>query len=326
MRYLVRRIAFYVVTAWAALTLNFLIPRMMPGNPVQILLYRMQGRVSYRAIHSLAISFGLDTHANLVQQYLQYWGRVFHSDLGVSITYFPTPVAVVIGESIPWTIILVGLSTLLSFMIGTLLGILVGWRRGSWLDSLLPASTFFSSVPYFWLALLVLTVFGAGLRWFPISSGYGVNVTIGLNGSFIVSAIYHGILPAFTIVLSSIAGWLLGMRNMMVTTLAEDYVLAAEAKGLPQWRVMLIYAARNAILPSISSFALSLGFIVSGALLTEMVFSYPGIGYMLFQAVSNEDFPLMQGVFLIISLAVLVANFLADLCYALLDPRVRQVG
>jgi peptide/nickel transport system permease protein len=323
-RYLFRRIVFYAIAAWAALSINFLIPRLMPGNPVALLLAKMRGQLSTRATHALMLQFGVSTHQTIWQEYLGYWPQVLRGNLGVSITYFPTPVRTVIAQALPWTAALVGISLLVSFVVGTLLGVIVAWRRGSWLDGLLPFTTFFSAVPYFWLALITLSVFGATLHWFPLSGGYSSNVQIGLNGPFLVSAIEHGFLPATTIVVSSIAGWILGMRNMMVTTMSEDYVLAAEAKGLSTWRVMVVYAGRNAILPSIANFALSLGFIVSGALLTELVFSYPGLGFVLFQAVSNEDFPLMQGIFLILTLAVLLANFIADFCYALLDPRTRQ--
>jgi peptide/nickel transport system permease protein len=178
-------------------------------------------------------------------------------------------------------------------------------------------------VPYFWLALLLLYLLGFTLNLVPLSGGYDTSLTPGFSGAFIASAIGHAILPALTIVLASISGWLLGMRNTMITTLTEDYVLLAQAKGLPERRVVFSYAARNAILPNITGFALALGFVVSGSLVTEMVFSYPGIGFALLQAVQNLDYPLMQGIFLFIAIAVLAANFLADLLNAALDPRVR---
>jgi peptide/nickel transport system permease protein len=323
LRYLVRRIVFYLFTAWAAVTMNFLIPRLMPGNPVQILIARFQGRLSPAATASLTALFGLN-HQSLWAQYGTYWSDMVHGNLGISFTYFPVSVTTVIGESLPWTAALIGVSTIISFFLGTLLGIVAGWRRGSWTDSLLPITTFFSSVPYFWLALIAVFTLAASLHWFPIGGGYSTSLTIGFTGSFISSALYHALLPALTIVVSSMAGWLLGMRNMMVSTMSEDYVLMAEAKGLRRRRVMFAYAARNAVLPSIASFAMSLGFVVSGAILVEIVFSYPGIGYQLYNAVTNEDYPLMQGIFLVITIAVLIANFVADLVYVVLDPRTRQ--
>jgi peptide/nickel transport system permease protein len=322
-RYLVRRVVFYVITAWAAITMNFLIPRLMPGNPVQILLSRFQGRLSPQATASLTALFGLN-HKSLWSQYITYWKDMVEGNLGISFTYFPVPVTKVIEDSLPWTAALIGVATILSFVIGTLLGIVAGWRRGSWTDSLLPITTFFSSVPYFWLALIAVFGLAADLHWFPVGGGYSTSLSIGFSGSFIGSVLYHGTLPALTIVVSSVAGWLLGMRNMMVTTMSEDYVVMAQAKGLRNHRVVFAYAARNAILPSIASFAMSLGFVVSGAILVEIVFSYPGIGYQLYNAVTNEDYPLMQGIFLVITFAVLIANFVADLGYVLLDPRIRQ--
>jgi peptide/nickel transport system permease protein len=327
MRHLLRRAGFYAIALWASLTLNFLIPRLMPGDPVLLLMARLQGRVDPHAIQALRIMFGVNTHQSLWQQYVAYIGNLAHGNLGISITYFPTPVAAVIAQSLPWTLLLVGVSAILSFLAGTLLGVLAAWRRGSRLDTTLaPMLTFFSAVPYFWLALIVVYVLGFLLRLFPLTGAYGLGTAPGINGPFIASALYHAFLPALTIVVSSIAGWMLGMRNAMLSTLAEDYVLMAQAKGLSERRVMLAYAARNAILPNITGFALSLGFVVGGALLTEIIFSYPGVGFALLQAVQSEDFPLMQGIFLVIAAAVLGANFLADIFYVVLDPRVRQEG
>jgi peptide/nickel transport system permease protein len=171
--------------------------------------------------------------------------------------------------------------------------------------------------------LITLYVFAYILNWFPLNGGYSTSTTVGWNTDFLLSALYHGLLPSFTIVLASIAGWMLGMRNTMITTMTEDYVLLAEAKGLSQRHIMLSYAARNAILPNVTGFALSLGFVIGGALLTEVVFSYPGIGFALLQAAQNSDYPLLQGIFLLIAVAVLGANFFADLVYVVLDPRVR---
>ncbi|WP_394771726.1 ABC transporter permease [Lacisediminihabitans sp.] len=324
MKFLRRRVGFYVFTAWAAITLNFFIPRMLPGDPVQSLINKYQGRLSTDAVDSLRVLFGLNQHTTLWQDYFTYWGNLLHGNFGISFTYFPTPVAEVVAQSLPWTLLLVGISTVLGFVIGTVAGVGLGWRRGTWADGLLPVANFFSAIPYFWLGLIAIAVFGVALPIFPASGGYDGGLSPSFSLEFIGSAIYHGMLPALTIVLSSVAGWILGMRNMMVTVSSEDYVTVAQAKGLPERTVMFGYAARNAVLPSISGFALSLGFIVGGTLVTEMVFSYPGIGYVLFQAIGSKDYPLMQGVFLIITLSVLVANMAADFVYAFLDPRTRQ--
>ncbi|HLI07275.1 MAG TPA: ABC transporter permease [Ktedonobacteraceae bacterium] len=324
MRHLLRRIGFYLVAVWASITLNFLIPRLAPGNPAEALIARFQGRIRPEALHSLEIEFGI-TNQNLWVQYVQYLNNLAHGNLGLSITYFPTPVTTVILQDIPWTLALIGLATIISFVLGTLLGIFLAWRRGTTLDSAIPPIlTFLSAIPYFWLALISLYVLAYTLNLFPLNGGYDISVTPGLNINFIISAVQHGLLPALTIVVSSIAGWLLGMRNTMITTLSEDYVLMAEAKGLAERRVMFNYAARNAILPNITGFAINLGFVVGGSLLVEIVFSYPGVGFALLQAVQNSDYALMQGLFLFIALAVLAANFLADIVNAALDPRIRQ--
>jgi peptide/nickel transport system permease protein len=326
MAYLGRRIGFYLVATWAAITMNFFIPRLMPGNPVELLVSRMssQGELTQRSIHALTVAFGLDNNSSLLVQYGDYWLQLFHGNLGTSITYYPSTVGQVVMTALPWTVVLLGTATVISYVVGTFLGVLAAWRRGSVLDSALPASTFLYATPLFWLGLVAIEVFAVKLRWFPTSGGDGQGLQIAFTGQFLSSALYHSVLPAIVIVITLMASPLVGMRNMMVTTLGQDYVLVAQAKGLSQRRVMIMYAARNAILPTIANFALSLGFLVSGAILVEYVFSYPGIGYILFQAVSNEDYPLMQAIFLIITLAVLVANLLADLVYVALDPRSRQ--
>ena len=324
MRFLARRIGFYLVTAWAALTINFLLPRLMPGSPVAAALDKLQGTVSPGVVKALAAQFGINTKASLLSQYGHYWSQMLHGNLGISTSQYPTKVTTIIGHALPWTIALVGIASIISFVIGTLLGVLIAWRRGSRLDALLPITTFLSAVPYFWLGLIFVSVFGVTLHWLPISGGYGQSLTAGFTWSFIHSAISHGAMPAFTIVLASVAGWMVGMRNMMVSTLNEDYVMVAQAKGLPTRRVVFTYAARNAVLPNLAGFALQLGFVVAGSLLTEIVFSYPGIGLSLLQAVQDNDYPLMQGVFLVITVVVLLANFAADLLYVILDPRTRQ--
>lgn len=323
MKYVIRRLVFYAITAWAAITINFLLPRLLPGDPVQSLINRYQGQISGEAAKSLYVLFGLDKTKGLWTQYIEYWQQLAHGDLGLSFTFFPTPVSSIIAQSLPWTLALVGLSTVIGFLLGTGAGIMAGWKRGGWMERAIPVTSFFSSMPYFWLALLGIALFSVRLGWFPQAGGYSIEQDIGWTGGFIGSALYHGILPALTIVISSFAGWMLGMRNMMVTVTSEDYVVVAHAKGLKPGVVTFRYAARNAILPSISGFALSLGFIVGGTLLTELVFSYPGIGFVLFQAVAAHDYPLMQGIFLIITFAVLAANLIADLVYVLLDPRTR---
>jgi peptide/nickel transport system permease protein len=325
-KYLLQRLAFYLFTAWAAITINFFIPRLIPGDPVMSLIARSQGQMSTKAIESLYVLFGLNKNESMFEQYLHYWRQLAHGDLGVSFTFFPTPVSEVISQSLPWTVALVGVTTLVSFLLGTSLGVFAGWRRGSWVDAVIPATTFLSSIPYFWLGLIAITLFAGPGSFFPSSGGFDPGVVPGWDGAFIGSAVTHSLLPAATILISSVSGWILSMRNMMVTVAAEDYITVAHAKGLSDRRVMTMYAARNALLPNVSGFALALGFIVGGTLLVEIVFSYPGLGYELFQAVGAKDYPLMQGIFLVITLSVLLANFLADVAYLLLDPRTRKEG
>jgi len=325
MSYLARRIGFYIVTAWAAVTINFFIPRLMPGSPVEIMIARLgqNGPVTPGMIHALETQFG-NPKASLLSQYFSYWSQLFHGSLGISLTDYPESVGSVIGQALPWTIGLIGASVIIAFVLGTAIGAYSAWRRGSFLDGALPLSAFLQALPYFFLGLVVIEVFGERLGWFPTSGGYSQGLAPVLTPSFIGNAAQHAILPAFTIVVTSISGWMVGQRNLMITTLDQDYVLVAQAKGISQRRVMWMYAVRNAILPQFASFAVALGLVVSGSILVELVFSYPGIGSVLLNAVGNEDYSTMQGIFLIITLAVLAANFIADLVYVVLDPRARQ--
>jgi peptide/nickel transport system permease protein len=325
-RYLLRKLGFYLVAFWAAVTVNFLIPRLMPGDPVDLMLAKLgqHGPVTPETRKAIEALLGSDTGKSWPAQYGDYLHGLAAGHLGVSVTYFPAPVSSIIGQTLPWTIGLIGLSTILSFAFGIGLGTLAGWKRGSWLDNLIPVTTMFQSVPYFWLALILLFLLGSVVSIFPLNGGYDVYTVVpGWNLPFLRSVVYYGTLPALTIIISSVGGWMLGMRNMMVSTLSEDYLLTAEAKGLRAGRIMRTYAARNAVLPSVSGFAISLGFVVAGSIVTEAVFSYPGIGSALLQAVSGNDYALMQGIFLIITLSVLGANLLVDLLYSVIDPRTR---
>lgn len=322
-RFLGKRAAFYLFTLWAAITINFFVPRMMKGDAIDQYLSRNRN-VSPEAADALRTLLGLDTDKSMLEQYIDYWGLLLRGDLGVSLLNGLRPVTEVIAQALPWTVGLVGFATIVSFLIGTIGGAIVGWRRGSRADVLIPITTFLSTIPYFWLGLIAIAVFAVNLKWFPIGKAYGVGMSPEPTLEFIGQVIHHGTLPAATIVIASLGGWMLGMRNMMLTVLDEDYIVVAQAKGMPNRRVLWRYAARNAVLPQIQSFALSLGFIVGGTIVMEMVFSYPGIGKMLLDATNAKDYALMQGVFLVITLSVLVANILADVAYAFLDPRTRQ--
>lgn len=323
MRYLLRNLGFYLIAFWTSLTLDFLLPRMMPGDPVSRMLAQSQGELQPDQVTQLRHLLGLDNQP-MWRQYLSFVHDVFTGNLGVSISRFPTPVTQVIGSEIGWTLLLGGTALLIAVIAGNLLGVLAAWRRGGALDSVFPPLlVFVGSFPYFWLAMGALYLFGLTLGWFPLNHAYDDTFTPGFSAGFITNVISHLFLPAVTIVLVSIGGWMLGMRNTMIATEAEDYITMAEAKGLSPRRIMFRYAARNALLPSVTNFGLSLGFVVGGALLTEVVFAYPGLGYQLLSAVQALDYPLMQGIFLTITAAVLAANFLVDLVYVRLDPRVR---
>jgi peptide/nickel transport system permease protein len=318
---ILRRLSLYLLTAWVAVTVNFILPRLMPGNPIQTMIGKLMGQVTPAEMQAIRLSFGFGSHQGLFSQYVTYLTQLFHGNFGVSIT-LGAPVSSILRESVPWTIGLIGISTVISFAVGTFAGALLGWTRGSRLDSLIPTATFFQAVPYFFLGTVMLLIFGSNLHWFPVLGAYSQSVTPGWSWAFFTNVIRYGELPVLSIVLSSIAGWMLGMRNMMITMIGEDFVLMAVAKGLPR-RKVIMHAARNAVLPSIANLSLAIGLVVSGALLVELVFNYPGVGDLLLQAVLNEDYPLIQGIFLVITLTVLAANLIADFIYLALDPRTR---
>lgn len=324
MRFIIRRLGFYLIAFWIAITLNFLIPRLMPGDPADALFAQFRGRVTVQQLQAMKAAFGFG-QGNLLQQYVSYLNQLAHGNLSLSFSHYPTPVKTVIAQDMPWTLLLVGIAVLISFSLGTLIGIVAAWRRGGIIDRFVPPFLLFLwSFPPFWIGLLLLYVVGLNLRWLPMAHSYDLNLTLTLSWPVVLSVIQHAILPAFVLVITTIGSWTLGMRNNMVSTLNEDYITMAEAKGLSPVRVMLWYAARNAILPQLTSFAIALGLVVSGQVLIELVFSYPGVGFELVQSAFNQDYPLLQGLLLFIVLAVLVANFIMDLLYAWLDPRARQ--
>ncbi len=326
MRYVLRRAGFFLLTLWAAVTLNFFLPRMMPGDPAVAMMGKFRGKVtSPEALQSLETIFGVNSGQSLPAQYVHYLGDVFTGNFGTSLFFFPSPVSQVVRSAVFWTLGLVGVTTILAFALGTGIGILAAWRRGGLLDSIAPPLLVVASaIPYFWVGMMFILIFGLKLRWLPWAGGMDITDTPAWTASYIGDVLEHAILPALALLITTIGTWTLTMRNNMVTTLAEDYVRMARAKGLRPQRVMLNYAARNAVLPNLTGFAMSLGFVVGGAILIEYVFNYPGVGYMLLQAVQNEDYPLMQALFLLITVAVLVAILLADIATAISDPRTRS--
>ena len=324
MKYVLRRLGFYLLAAWASATLAFVIPRLMPGDPATAMFARFKGKLKPEAIDALKEAFGF-TDDPLIVKYLSYLGHVLTGDLGISISHYPASVGSGIGGALVWTLLLAGMAVVISFVLGSLLGVVAAWRRGRLLDTFAPpVFVFLGAFPYFWLAMLALFLFGFTLGWAPVRHAYADGLTPGLDAEFLWSVATHAALPALTIVLATLGGWLLSMRNTMISVLGEDYTRLAHAKGLPARRIMFGYAARNALLPNVTGFGMALGFVVSGSLLTEIVFSYPGQDYLLIQAVRALDYPLIQGLFLTITLAVLGANLLVDVVYVWLDPRARR--
>jgi peptide/nickel transport system permease protein len=324
MAFLLRRLAFYLAAFIAAATINFFLPRVMPGDPIQIMFAGAGSDLSLENLNALKLTFGF-IDAPLGEQYLAYLKSVFTGDLGRSIRFFPLPVTELLGRALIWTVGLVGIATLVSFALGTLLGVMAAWRRGTLLDTVVSLSSIFSSsVPAVVVSLIVLFTFGYTLGWFP--NGYAANPMLdpGWTWEYVSSVLYHGTLPMLTMVLVLTGGFAVTMRNNMINLLGEDYIVMGRAKGLADRRVMLWYAARNALLPTVSALAISLGAVLGGSLIIEVVFNYPGMGNTLYQAILARDYPVIQGELLIMTGAMLTANFIVDLSYVLLDPRLKK--
>jgi peptide/nickel transport system permease protein len=327
---LVRRLGVYLLAAWVAITVSFLLPRIVPGNPVAGAVARasQSGNCNSQCVIAIEEQLGYNVHASLWDQYVTYLGGLVHGDLGHSWSE-NAPVGSLIVSYLPWTLGLLVVATTSSFLAGSVIGTLVAWRRGSWVDWLIPGITFFQAIPYFFLALVIVLIFGQTgtmLKWFPSLFGYDIfTTTPGLNAPYLESVAGHAILPASTVILSTMAGFLMAIRNQVITTMDDDFVLVAEAKGLPT-RTVIWYAVRNALLPVVANFTIYLSLIVAGQILVEIVFNYPGIGFHLFDALGKLDYTLVQGIFVVITLAVLAANLIADAVYIAIDPRTRQAA
>jgi len=328
-RFLLRRLGFFVLTLWAAMTLNFFLPRLMPGSPLQSLRDRTHNKLSVPALNDLLTKLGYAPHQNVVTQYVDYFKNMFTGHWGVSIgVALGKSVSGMVMGALPWTLGLVGVTTVIAFVLGSMIGIVAGWRRGGLLDGILPpVFVVTSALPYFWVALLFILFFSVWTHGFlPSDFDHDNGLLPSLTLPFIGNVLRHAILPGATLVITSIGAWILTMRNNMITTLAEDYVRMGRAKGLSNQRIMYNYAARNAFLPNLSGFGMSLGFVISGAILVEYVFNYQGLGFLLFNAVTNTDYPLMQVLLMLITVAVLLAVLICDFATFLLDPRARAKG
>lgn len=321
-RYFGRKVLIYILTFFIAVTIDWMIPRFMPGNPVQTLL----GRAMLRAESAEAMAsyytkaFGLDLP--IWQQYTNFWKALFHGDLGISVFVFPRPVTSVIADAIPYTLALLIPAILLSWYTGNKFGAFAA--RSKWLDNTAsPIAYILTATPYMWLGIILAYVFGSVLGIFPISGAYSFAMKPSFTWAFFSSALKHWFLPFISLFIVMFGGWAIGMRNMIIYELESDYSHYLEALGAPK-KLVRNYAFRNAVLPQLTGLALALGVIVAGALVTEVVFSYPGLGFLILQAIQNQDYFLIQGAFLFIIIGVLLANFIIDITYIIVDPRTRR--
>jgi peptide/nickel transport system permease protein len=326
MRWFARRLAFYAFALWLALTINFLLPRLMPGSPLAGLLQHMspaQLGQNPGLMKTYEALLGGGNHS-IWQDYVTYLGRIVHFDFGISTSNYPTPVSEVVGRTLPYSIFLVGVAFIIAFLLGTFIGMVAAWRRGGAVDNVVvPTFMALGAFPAFFTALLALYFLGLKAGWFPIQHAYDTSLTPGFNTTFLESAFRHAQLPILIIILAYTGGWVLNMRTVMINTLGEDYVTMAQAKGLSDRRVMTLYAGRNAILPPLNGFAALFGSAVGGLVFIEYVFSYPGAGLTLQQAVLGRDYALAQALLVVLSVCVIVANLIMDLLNLVLDPRLR---
>lgn len=322
--FLIRRTAYAVVTFLIALVMIFLIPRLVAVNPVELIAASQQLPAS--ATRQLTAQFGLDKP--LYVQFLLYVENTILTippNLGYSYEYYPAKVWELISAAVPWTIFLVGSSVAIAATIGTLVGLVAGWKRGSRLDRGVTYSALtIQSLPYFWIAIILQILLAVVLRVFPVQGAFYVTDTSSFFSlTFLVDVIYHALLPMITLIVSTVPVYAIIMRNTVGDIVREDYMLVAESKGLKKTRLLFSYVMRNGLLPVISIIALNLGYVVGGALLVEIVFSYPGVGTLIYNAIQGHDYPMIQGVFYILSIAVIGANYIADIIYTYVDPRIR---
>lgn len=326
MRWFARRLAFYAFAIWVALTLNFLLPRLMPGSPIAGLLQHLspaQLAANPGIVQTYEALLG-GGHHSIWQDYVTYLNRIAHFNFGLSTSNYPTKVSEVVGRTLPYSMFLVGVGFILAFAIGIGVGMVAAWRRGGFTDSIIvPAFMTVAAFPAFFVALLGVYFLGLKAGWFPIQHAYDSDVVPGWNWTFISSAFRHSQLPILVIVIAYTGGWVLNMRTVMINTIGEDYVAMAHAKGLKDRRVMTRYAGRNAILPPLNGFAALFASAVGGLVFVEYIFSYPGVGYTLQSAVLGNDYPLAQAILVVLSVCVILANLIMDVFNFVLDPRLR---
>lgn len=321
------------ITIWAVTTFTFFLIRLMPGNPVDVYINFLmnQQNITYQEAYDRAASqFAFDPDANQIEQYVGYLGQLARGDLGESITSTGTKVIGQIARYLPWTLFSAGLGLLVSFVAGFILGMLMAYYRNSPLDHALSLlSSILSAIPNYVIGLLIVVLFGVQLKWFNIGAmrgTYDSALTPGFNIEFILDVLEHAFLPVLTYVLGTIGTWMLSTKSSTVSVLGEDYVNIAEARGLPQTRIITAYVGRNASLPLFTLLAISIGFVIGGSVLIEELYVYKGLGSFLFKSIADRDYTSMQGIFLVITISVVLSNLLADLLYARLDPRIRIAG
>lgn len=330
--YYIRRIIKAIVSIFVVTTLTFFLIRLMPGNPLDIYIatQMQQGIPRIEAEQMASSLFNVDLHRPIALQYTDFLSQLTHLDLGKSIVSGGTPVIAIIRKFLPWTLFIVTVSIITSFAFGISIGTLMAYRRNNWFDHLFSSlSSIISAIPANILAVLVIVFFGVRWHWFDVTKIRG-SLTPGMhpgwNFKFFADALYHASLPIITFVLTTWGGWALQMKANTVSTMGEDFVTVARARGLSDGRIASAYVGRNAVLPLFTSLAMSIAFVVGGSTFIENIFVYQGIGMQLGQAVAQRDYPVMQGIFLILCTSVVVANFAADLIYSWLDPRIRVEG
>lgn len=330
--HILTRLGTFVLVVVAAVTINFIVPRLSPGDPVTQRLEAMASQGSAVAGDFTALvevyreKFGYDKP--MWEQYINYWGDLLRGDLGYSISHYPARTSQMIRSALPWTVGMLGIATLLAFTVGTLVGALLAWPATpkAFSRALIPFFVVFSSIPYYLLGLILLFIFSLTFPWFPTGGGHGIFTELNWSWATIRDLIRHATLPALSIIIASVAFWGLGMRGMMISIQGEDFMTLAEAKGLSKARIFFSYGLRNAFLPQATQLALALGHVVSGAVLVEVIFRYPGIGYTLYRAIAGQDYFVTQGILLLLIVSIAASMLIMDFIYPLLDPRVRYGG
>ena len=327
--YLATRFGQLMLIVFVAVSVNFIVPRLLPGDPVATALARLQASGGAQSIDIQAVAdvyrekYGLDR--DLITQYVNYWEDLFRLDLGVSFSNFPQEVSSMIGYALPWSVGLLAIATLIAFAVGSLLGARLAWPgAGRPIKSIVPLMMILTSIPFYLLAIILIYIFAVVLRWLPPAGGVDTTRVVRLDWATTEDVLRHALLPCLAIILGNIGFWALGMRSQMVSVLGDDYITFAEAKGLHPRRIFVWYGMRNALLPQVTALALSLGSVVSGAVLVEVIFNYPGLGNLLYVAIRGQDYFVIQGVVLMLIVTLAVLLFLVELLYPLLDPRIRR--